>query len=766
MFVAAGKTWVYNGTSWALRNVSIPDGTISTAQLTDGAVTAVKLDTTYAPVASPTFTGTVTMPSGTSIGSVSSTELGYVDGVTSAIQTQLNAKSATLTDAVIITGIGGDGTSGQAIVTDGAGALSFQTIVGTTEASIVSAVGVDGTSGQVLKTDGLGDLSFGDVAQAQVTGLVTALGLKAPLASPDLTGTPTAPTAVSGTNTTQLSTTAFVRTEVASLVDSSPSSLDTLNELALALGSDPNFATTVTNSLGLKAPLASPALTGVPVAPTAALATDTTQLATTAFVLANAPAPALTGPITSVGNATTITNAAVTAAKIASDAVTEVKILDGAVTQAKLGSGLSGITVTTTANRDTVIPSPFTGQFAFLTDTASFTYWDGAVWLSAITTVPTAAPTSVAVSGSPTLTTVTLTFSAGADGGSAITNYQYDLSTNAGSTWTGFTALSPADASSPITISGLAWDTTYSVKLKAVNALGTGSSESASVSFTTASLSVEYLVIAGGGSGGIQVGGGGGAGGYRTNLVGATSGRGTSAEAAMTLIATTYTVTVGSGGVGGYNLGSNASSPTGNNRGAKGNNSSFNTITSIGGGGGSGYSMQTAENGGSGGGADGAGVSNYGAGTTAQGYAGGTGTSGNWAGGGGGGAGQVGLNSSANVGGIGGAGLSSPISGSAVFRAGGGAGCQTTGAGSAGGNGGGGAGGSDSVNAGHGTANTGGGGGGTRDAGTNGSGGSGVVIVRYLTAVASGVTITGGTATTDGLYTVRTFTGSGSLVIT
>lgn len=50
------------------------------------------LDTDKAPKASPTFTGTVTLPSSTSIGDVSSTELGYIDGVTSAIQTQLNSK--------------------------------------------------------------------------------------------------------------------------------------------------------------------------------------------------------------------------------------------------------------------------------------------------------------------------------------------------------------------------------------------------------------------------------------------------------------------------------------------------------------------------------------------------------------------------------------------------------------------------------------------------------------------------------------------------
>ena len=77
----------------------------------------------------------------------------------------------------------------------------------------------------------------------------------APLASPALTGTPTAPTATAGTNTTQIATTAFVQTAVSNLIDAAPATLDTLNELAAALGDDPNFATTVTTSIGTKVPL-------------------------------------------------------------------------------------------------------------------------------------------------------------------------------------------------------------------------------------------------------------------------------------------------------------------------------------------------------------------------------------------------------------------------------------------------------------------------------------------------------------------------------
>jgi hypothetical protein len=99
--------------------------------------------------------------------------------------------------------------------------------------------------------------------------------------------------------TSAVATTSYVDTAITNLVDSSPAALNTLNELAAALGDDANFSTTVTNSiaskaddaattsaLATKAPLASPTFTGVPVAPTATAGTNTTQIATTAFVTA------------------------------------------------------------------------------------------------------------------------------------------------------------------------------------------------------------------------------------------------------------------------------------------------------------------------------------------------------------------------------------------------------------------------------------------------------------------------------------------------
>ena len=109
------------------------------------------------------------------------------------------------------------------------------------------------------------DIPDGSVTAAKVTADVATqaeIDLKSNIASPTFTGTPAVPTAAAATNTTQAASTAYVRTEVTNLVDSAPAALDTLNELAAALGDDAAFSTTVTNSIALKAPIASPTFTG------------------------------------------------------------------------------------------------------------------------------------------------------------------------------------------------------------------------------------------------------------------------------------------------------------------------------------------------------------------------------------------------------------------------------------------------------------------------------------------------------------------------
>ena len=250
---------------------------------------------------------------------------------------------------------------------------------------------------------------------------------------------------------------------------------------------------------------------------------------------------------------------------------------------------------------------------------------------------------------------------------------------------------------------------------------------------------VDYLVIAGGGSGGADLSGGGGAGGYRFSNGTASgsycAGPSPLGASALPVAAQCYPITVGGGGAG-------APSPAPGTGGTKtnGSDSIFSSITSAGGGFGASYQATTAGNpGGSGGGGNAAGL---GSGNTPsvsppQGNNGGSGGGGNpFYQGGGGGAGGVGGNGVApKAGGPGGNGLASSITGSAVTRGGGGGAGQGYNAGTigTGGPGGGGAGVNQYTGSpgNPGTVNTGGGGGGGGDDTGGGNGGSGLVIIRY-----------------------------------
>ena len=146
--------------------------------------------------------------------------------------------------------------------------------------------GTTTSTGNVTAPLFIGALTGTATNSNQLGGIVAAN--YAVLNSPAFIGTPLAPTAALNTNTTQIASTAFVMSQIASLVASAPATLNTLNEIATALGDDPNFAATMTTNLSLKAPLLSPTFTGVPLAPTAAVNANTTQIATTAFVLGQA----------------------------------------------------------------------------------------------------------------------------------------------------------------------------------------------------------------------------------------------------------------------------------------------------------------------------------------------------------------------------------------------------------------------------------------------------------------------------------------------
>lgn len=117
--------------------------------------------------------------------------------------------------------------------------------------------------------------------QAQITALLAA---KLNVASPAITGIGTCSTPPLGTNTKQIVNAEFVQSTLNALIAGAPGAMDTLSELAAALGNDPNFAATITQLLAAKAPLVSPAFSGIPIADTATLGTRNSQLATTLFV--------------------------------------------------------------------------------------------------------------------------------------------------------------------------------------------------------------------------------------------------------------------------------------------------------------------------------------------------------------------------------------------------------------------------------------------------------------------------------------------------
>jgi trimeric autotransporter adhesin len=254
-------------------------------------------------LASPTFTGTVTIPSGASISGFAPLASPELTGTPTAPTASANTDTTQVATTAFVTNAVSTGISG----------VSIDALDDVSDVTITTAA-----DGDLLKWNG--------------TAWVNASGY-ALLASPALTGTPTATTASAGDNSTQIATTAYADTAVANLVASAPAALNTLDELAAALGDDENFATTITTSIGLKAPLASPTFTGTPTLPTGTIATtqtaanSTTAVATTAFVTtannlkANLASPTFTGTVT-----------------LPSGTVTSAMILDGTIADADIST--------------------------------------------------------------------------------------------------------------------------------------------------------------------------------------------------------------------------------------------------------------------------------------------------------------------------------------------------------------------------------------------------------------------------------------------
>jgi len=281
-------------------------------------------------IASPTITGTGAI-AGTFTGGITGNVTGNVTGnltgnVTGNVtgssgSTTGNAATATalatgrtisLTGDVTGTSASFDGTGNASITA----AIAANTIV---NADINASAAIDWTKLGISSTVSSTEIGYVDgvtsAIQTQIDSKLataTASSTYAPLASPALTGVPTAPTAAANTNTTQIATTAYVQTELTDLIGGAPGALDTLNELATALANDASYSTTITTALATKLPLAGGTMTGAIAMGTnkiTGLGTPTvsTDAATKNYVDTITIAPSnLTGPITSVGAATTV----------------------------------------------------------------------------------------------------------------------------------------------------------------------------------------------------------------------------------------------------------------------------------------------------------------------------------------------------------------------------------------------------------------------------------------------------------------------------
>jgi len=263
-----------------------------------------------------TFTGNIT---GNVTGNLTGNVTGNVTG--SSGSTTGNAATATALATGRTIALTGDvtGTSGSF---DGTGNASITAAIAANsivDADINAGAAIDWTKLGISSTVSSTEIGYVDgvtsAIQTQIDSKLattTAASTYAPLASPALTGVPTAPTAAADTNTTQIATTAYVQGELTQLINSAPGTLDTLKELADALGNDTAFSTTVTNSIATKLPLAGGTMSGAIAMGTnkitgLGLATAGTDAASKTYVDSVTVAPSnLTGPITSVGAATSV----------------------------------------------------------------------------------------------------------------------------------------------------------------------------------------------------------------------------------------------------------------------------------------------------------------------------------------------------------------------------------------------------------------------------------------------------------------------------
>ena len=359
-------------------------GTSDTQTLTNKTLTSPTITGTGA--IAGTFTGNLT-------GNVTGTVSGNAGTVTNGVYT---TDTGTVTSTMIA-----NGTIVNADINSSAQIAYSKTNLTNSivNADINASAAIDWTKIAPSSTVSATELGYLDgvtsAIQTQIDGKLgtsTAASTYAPLASPALTGTPTAPTAAANTNTTQIATTAYVQTEINDLIASAPGALDTLNELAAALGNDASFSTTVTNSLATKLPLAGGTMSGAIAMGTNKITglgnpTNAQDAATKYYIDNVILAPSnLTGVITSVGNVTSIASQTGTGTKFVVDtSPTLVTPTLGVATATSINGTTipSSKTLVATDSTTYVVPSQTGNSGKYLTTDGTTSSWVSATGASA-----------------------------------------------------------------------------------------------------------------------------------------------------------------------------------------------------------------------------------------------------------------------------------------------------------------------------------------------------------------------------------------------
>ena len=354
------------------------------------------------------------------VANVSDTEIGYLDGVTSAIQTQLNAKFATADASTTNISEGTNKYFTDERAQDAVGGILGS---GLTYNDSANTITVDSSVIQ-LRVTGVSDTEIGYL-DGVTSSIQTQLGDKAALASPTFTGTPAAPTASSVTNSTQIATTAFVKTAVDNLINGAGAAYDTLKELSDLIIADESTASALATTVGNKAPKADPTFTGTVTLPLTTSGYVTTTGSGVISSVATIPNSGLTnsaitinGTSVSLGGTRTLTTSDISEG-------TNLYYTDERA-QDSIGNNLgTGLSYNDTTGAISVNTSTIQARVANVSDT-EIGYLDGVT--SAIQTQidgksPTAGSSSITTLGTVTTGTWSATTIATTKGGTGLTGY-------------------------------------------------------------------------------------------------------------------------------------------------------------------------------------------------------------------------------------------------------------------------------------------------------------------------------------------------------